>query len=333
MELISVGADGHELGTLKVRALDVDIGKTNDFAMTFSAPDWSNDFLSKADHWYADGYGEIGGKIRAVKSATASQSVQLQGPTWRGMLAQKIIEPDAGENYKIVSGDANDILRQMIAQRFGTFFQVPDSKSGITVKTYQFKRYCTLLDGLVEMLYTQNAKLEIQYTPGHYDSGVYTAGCVSVRAVPIVDYSDTIEYSQDGKIDFTAKDYRAGVNHLICLGTGELAERQVIHLYADTSGTISKTQTIFGVDEVAAVYDYSSAESLEELEKGGIQRLRELSNYKSLKIGLNEIDAQIGDIVGGEEQITGISMKTQITNIIVKIDTKGKLTITHKVGD
>ena len=80
-------------------------------------------------------------------------------------------------------------------------------------------------------------------------------------------------------------------------------------------------------------YDYSSAESLEELEKGGIQRLRELSNYKSLKIGLNEIDAQIGDIVGGEEQITGISMKTQITNIIVKIDTKGKLTITHKVGD
>lgn len=137
----------------------------------------------------------------------------------------------------------------------------------------------------------------------------------------------------EGKIDFTAKDYRAGVNHLICLGTGELAERQVIHLYADTSYTISKTQTIFGVDEVAAVYDYSSAESLEELEKGGIQRLRELSNYKSLKIGLNEIDAQIGDIVGGEEQITGISMKTQITNIIVKIDTKGKLTITHKVGD
>lgn len=89
MELVSVGADGHELGTLKVRALDVDIGKTNDFVMTFSALDWSNDFLSKADHWYADGYGEIGGKIRVVKSATASQSVQLQGPTWRGMLAQK----------------------------------------------------------------------------------------------------------------------------------------------------------------------------------------------------------------------------------------------------
>ena len=87
------------------------------------------------------------------------------------------------------------------------------------------------------------------------------------------------------------------------------------------------------MDEVVDVYDYSSAESLEELEKGGIQRLRELMNYKSLKIGLNEIEAQIGDIVGGEEQITGISMKTQVTNIIVKIDSKGKLTITHKVGD
>lgn len=333
MELISVGADGNELGTLKVRALDVDIGKTNDFVMTFSAPDWSNDFLSKADHWYADGYGEIGGKIWVVKSTTASQSVQLQGPTWRGMLAQKIIEPDAGDDYKIVSGDANDILRQMIAQRFGTFFQVPDSKSGITVKTYQFKRYCTLLDGLVEMLYTAGAKLSIAYTPGRYRESTFVPGYVSVRAVPIIDYSDTIEYSQDGKIDFTAKDYRAGVNHMICLGKGELSERQVIHLYADSIGTISKTQTFTGVDEVVDVYDYSSAESLEELEKGGIQRLRELMNYKSLKIGLNEIEAQIGDIVGGEEQITGISMKTQVTNIIVKIDSKGKLTITHKVGD
>lgn len=332
MELIAVGADG-KLGTLNVRALDVDIGKTNDFELTFSASDWGSDFLAQADHWYAYGYAEIGGRILSIQSSTATKQVKLTGPTWRGMMEKKIIEPDAGMDYKIVSGDANDILREIIGQRFGSFFQVPSTKSGITIKSYQFKRYCTLLDGLVEMLYTQNAKLEIQYTPGHYDSGVYTAGCVYVRTVPIIDYSDTIEYSQDGKIDFTAKDYRAGVNHLICLGTGELAERQVIHLYADTSGTISKTQTIFGVDEVAAVYDYSSAESLEELEKGGIQRLRELSNYKSLKIGLNEIEAQIGDIVGGEEQITGIAMKTQITNIIVKIDTKGKLTITHKVGD
>lgn len=332
MELIAVGANG-ELGTLNVRALDVDIGKTNDFELTFSASDWDNDFLAQADHWYAYGYAEIGGRILSIQSSTGTKQVKLTGPTWRGMMEKKIIEPDAGMDYKVVSGDANDILREIIGQRFGSFFQVPNTKSSITIKSYQFKRYCTLLDGLVEMLYTANSKLEIQYIPGHYDSGIYTVGCVSVRAVPIIDYSDTIEYSQDGKIDFTAKDYRAGVNHLICLGTGELAERQVIHLYADTSGTVSKTQTIFGVDEVAAVYDYSSAESLEELEKGGIQRLRELSNYKSLKIGLNEIEAQIGDIVGGEEQITGISMKTKITNIIVKIDTKGKLTITHKVGD
>ena len=62
MELIAVGADG-ELGTLNVRALDVDIGKTNDFELTFSASDWGSDFLAQADHWYAYGYAEIGGNF------------------------------------------------------------------------------------------------------------------------------------------------------------------------------------------------------------------------------------------------------------------------------
>ena len=61
---------------------------------------------------------------------------------------------------------------------------------------------------------------------------------------------------------------KMGINHLICLGLGELKNRTVIHLYADANGVISRTQTQFGSDEVTNVYDYAGAET-ENLIKSG----------------------------------------------------------------
>lgn len=335
MEFIAVKRDGTELGVLRdVRKVDVDIGTSNDFIITFDAANWSgNEVLTEADYWYAEGYGELGGRIQCIKSATQSKQVQLSGYVWRGLLAKKIIEPDAGMDYKTVSGEANTVLAGLITSRFGGFFTVSGEDSGIDVGTYQFKRYCTLLDGIVDMLHQVGARIDISYRCGTYELGSYVPGAVVIRAVPIVDYSDEIEYSQDGKIDFVAKDYRMGVNHLICLGQGDLKERQVVHLYMDSAGTVSTEQSLFGFEEITEVYDYSSAESTEELIKGGTARLRERANYKKLEIALNDIDAEIGDIVGGRERVTGIALKKQIKNIILKIDSKGRLKITHKVGD
>lgn len=334
MEIVSVAKDSTELGMLRdIRGLDVDIGVTNDFQITSSAASWSDDILSEADYWYADGYGEVGGRIGCIKSITGKKQVQLMGYTWRGLLDKHIISPDSGEDYKIVSGEANAVLKELIEPCFGGLYVVASETSPYIIRNYQFKRYETLLSGIVSMLYNVGAKLDIQYVPGRFTASTFNPGYVQIRAVPIVDYSNEIEFSQDGKIDFTAQDYRMGVNHLICLGKGELKDRQVIHLYSDQDGNISETQHYFGADEIAAVYDYSSAESLSELKSYGIQRAKELANYKALQISLNEIQAQIGDIVGGQELITGITLKKQIAQIIVKVDSKGKLSITHKVGD
>lgn len=334
MEIVSVAKDGTELGMLRdIRGLDVDIGATNDFQITFGAASWSDDILSSADYWYADGYGEVGGRIGSVKSITGKKQVQLMGYTWRGLLDKHIISPDSGEDYKVVSGEANAVLKELIEPCFGGLYVVSSEASAFTISKHQFKRYETLLSGVVSMLYDVGAKLDIQYVPGKYSASTFQPGYVLISAVPIVDYSNEIEFSQDGKIDFTAQDYRMGVNHLICLGKGELKDRQVIHLYSDQDGNISETQSFFGADEIAEVYDYSSAESLADLKSYGIQRAKELSNYKALQISLNEVQAQIGDIVGGQEQITGITLKKQIAEIIVKVDSKGKLSITHKVGD
>lgn len=335
MEIITADKIGTELGIIRdLRGLDVRIGVGNDFVITVDASSWSKDVLSKADHWYTDDCGEIGGKIGCIRSITGSKQIQLMGYTWRGLLDKKIIEPDADSDYKVVSGGVDTIIKNLIEPCFDGLFVVPDSDVPIAfVMNYKFKRYTTLLSGIETLLKKYDLKLDIHYEPGKYSGGTFTQGHVVVRMVDIVDYSSEIEFSQDGKIDFTAEDYRMGVNHLICLGKGELKNRQVVHLYSDADGNISDKQTLFGVDEIAAVYDYPSAESLDDLKSYGTQKAKELGNTKSLKISLNKVEARIGDIVGGEEQITGITLKKQISEIIVKVDSKGKLSITHKVGD
>ena len=335
MEFIAIDKTGVELGLLRnLRGMDVDIGGSNDFVLTFDASAWDG-VLSKAFYWYAygPGMGEVGGQLLSIKSSTADGQLQAAGFTWRGMLQKKILEPPPGENYLIVSGEANTVLRQLIESRFDGLFSVPKENSGIVISSHKFSRYENLLDGIVKMLAIYKARLEIEYHPGVFKGHTYTPGVVQIRTVPIIDYSTEIEFSQDGRIDFIAQDSHMGINHLICLGQGDLAARQVVHLYMDKEGKISREQTQFGVDERAEAYDYSNAESEEDLIKNGMERLRDRGDFKRLKINLSEIPAALGDIVGGQEQITGITLKKQITKIIFKVDKQGKLTITHKVGD
>ena len=71
--------------------------------------------------------------------------------------------------------------------------------------------------------------------------------------MPIVDYSQQIEFSSDMRLNYTMHMEGDGVNHLICLGQGELKNRIVRHLYVDQNGNIGSTQYYTGVDEIAAV--------------------------------------------------------------------------------
>ena len=107
----------------------------------------------------------------------------------------------------------------------------------------------------------------------------YREGKVHLSAVPLVDYSQDEEWDSD-QMNFQISSNERPVNHLICLGKGDLSERMVRHLYMDARGNISETQTFFGVDEVTETYDYSNVESEEELITGGTQRLQELGRQQ-----------------------------------------------------
>jgi hypothetical protein len=182
----------------------------------------------------------------------------------------------------------------------------------------------TLYEGLKEMLRSAGYKMRIQYDQEQCR--------VVVDAVPIVDYSTQIEYSSDMNANYSMVINKMGVNHLICLGNGELKGRTVIHLYADVNGVISQTQTQFGADEVTDVYDYAGAEA-DNLIESGTDRMKANASKNEFAIDLESAqDVAVGDIVGCRDYITGNTMTAPITTKVVKWKS-GFETVEYQLSD
>ena len=218
LKFIVANENGEELGFVKdANLIDLEIGDTNDFELELSADAWSPEMYNWGYRIFIPGT-EYGGLLEDRKTSTSSNTVTWMGYTWRGLLSQKIIQPPEGEAYLTVSGDANEIISEVLGDRFGPLFVADEDPAGIQISNFQFDRYCTLLDGLDKMLAGAGARLKIYYQQG--DPGGMN-GAVHLCAVPVTDWSDELEYSQDGKLNFTTRDYRRGINHLICAGSGE----------------------------------------------------------------------------------------------------------------
>ena len=211
-------------------------------------------------------------------------------------------------DYATDSGELNAIIGARVSAAFPGLFIGSSDSTGVTV-TYQYNRYVTLYEGLKELLKSVGYKMRIAYN--------MESGRVMVDAVPIVDYSSQIEFSSDMTANYYMTQEGTGVNHLICLGQGELKNRTVVHLYVDANGNISQTQTFFGSDEIAEVYDYAGAYR-DDLIKSGVDQLKQLRNQNSFRIDLETtIDVEIGDIVGGRDYTTKMRMTAPITTKVV----------------
>lgn len=308
-------------------SMDMDLGDTNDFEIRLPQGIWT-----KEKYWYENRIfipgTEYGGIINDLEVITSSGEIVLRGKTWRGMLQEKIVEPPSGQDHLVVSGDLNTILTTLVGKRFDGLIVVSQSLSGVAVTNWQVDRYVTLYDAIIKLLNSYGHRLQIRYI----EPEDLTYGHVELQAVPIKDYSDELEYSREGKVSFDIRDYRGGINHLVCVGEGQNEERLVLHLYVQSDGSIGKKQSYFGLREKAALYNYASADQ-QRLEEGGIKRLKELQNYKSIKVDADDMDLEIGDIVGGFEEITGTRLQKPVTRKIIKVK-EGITTIEYKVkGD
>lgn len=318
MDLILATADGREERVLD-EDLDLDIGKTDDFVLYASYGTWLGDLAIDKLLYIPDT--EYGGVIKRIKTATNTGNIDVKGYTWRGYLAHRIIQPPSGSDYYTASGELNSIISNLVNI---PNFVVPNVSTGVTVN-YQFERYTTVADGLSQMLASVGYRLDIKYIQ------TQTGGYVQVQALPVKEYGG--EYSQYSLIEFATDDNQMGVNHLICLGKGELRDRIVVHLYADANGNISQSQTFFGLDEIVQVYDNPGAE-LETLIENGTDKLKNLISSKTFTTKVNDIDTELyyGDIIAGTDYITGISVKKPIVEKIVKRNL-GLLSIEYKIED
>lgn len=316
---------GEEQGKLSDSAdVDLDTGDSNDFEVTVVASEWNPGTLGYGCRLYIPNT-EYGGIIQDIESVTATGNVILRGDTWRGMLAYRIIEPPTGQNHLALSGELNDVIRELIGDRFGGLFYVPEIDTGITVSNWQVDRYVTLYAALMKLVDAFGYRLNISYIQ---PEGL-EYGYVSIQAVPIIDYSDQQEYSMEGNIHVDIRDCRNGVNHLVCAGEGENQQRAVIHLYVQQDGSIGETQYYFGQDEKAQVYIYTSAD-VTQLKEDGTKRLKDLMNYKKCEMTVEDIDLELGDIVSGYDEITDTQVRKPVVRKILKVQ-DGNTTIDYKV--
>lgn len=340
MDLIYTNSEMVDIGVLQNYQFDLELGKDdNNFECS----------ITSTDHCCAEGYfihiegTEYGGIIDSIKVDTGTNQVIYSGRTWHGMLSSKIIVPlQSGETsvdgvtietqtasgeslidrYLVISGNVISCLQFLIDRLGLSELFVTSGASSIIIDSFQFDRYINGYNGIVKMLDSVNLCLQINFQNDNV----------------VLSVKEKRDYTEDEEFDPSLVELQLTkkaktVNHLICLGSGELENRTVVHLYADADGNISQEQTQTGLNEYTATFDFPFAESTEELIKNGTENLAELWKTEEIDIDLDDTSDfyNVGDKVGAADNITGISVSGVITKKIVSIK-NDLITISYKVG-
>lgn len=293
----------------------------NDFELTIDdvlAPN-----ISQGWYFWLDG-SDVGGRIvdRRVSVAGGMSTTTWIGQSWTGMLAAKILQPDANQDYLTVSGKLPDILKNLL-KRIGldTVFTVDSSDASILSNwMFQNPRYVDAYTGLRTLLASCGRRLDFKASGNKILLGI----------VPVQTVANTID---SDLVDFKAETNRRAVNHLIGLGSQELKNRLVVNYFADATGVVSQTQTFVGADEVCATYDYSNAD-LSTLQAETKKHLQELQTGGSVEVTLSDEvgdGLRVDDKIVAADQSSGVNVTAVVTKRIVKIDS-GILTSTFEVG-
>ena len=261
-------------------------------------------------------YGGVVDETSYDAGRDATGTVTCKGRTWHGVLAGKRLLPDEGSARLSVDGKAGEVLASLVERMglSGLFSASPDD----TAVSYTFERFCDGYSGLKAMAKANGRKVSMRRKGGK----------VEISLPPVVDYASKVD---SDLLDFMLNSVHRCVNHLVCAGTGELEERAVVHFYADASGNVSHTQTLFGVDEITALYDYSNADE-EKLEEEGRKKLQEYQTQGSVEVDAHDdIDVDVGDVISARDNAHGRTVSAEVAKKIVKVS-RGVATYSYEVG-
>lgn len=314
MDIVRADSNRNELGFLSKIKIDIDLGVDNDFEIQASI---ANNCLKVGDYFYIEG-GEYGGVVRDITVDTTSNRIKYNGITFRGLLDERIIEPLSGDAYRTVSGTSASIMTELLAECDLDYLFVVDKEASVDISGFQFDRYCSVLEGLNKMLKSAGYRLSLSYHDGFCHLG----------AVEIVDYSDSIEFSEDGNVTFVITK-KTPPTHMLCLGGGELEVRTVVNLYLQPDGSIGTTEHYTGKDKITYLYDFVTSDNLEE---DGRTQFAELLKPEEMEMNISGVEVDLYDIVGGREYITDTYLSREVTQKIIVIE-NDRTIISYKVGE
>lgn len=295
--------------------LDVAFG-ADENALTLTVEEKSAPAAGQLVYIDATEYGGVIDQVKRGSGRGATGAVECKGRTWHGILAGRRLSPDSGSGYLTVNGKVGDVLTSLIA-RMGLESLFKASSDDSTV-SYTFSRFCDGYSGLMSCAKANGRKLAMRRMDGY----------IELSMPPIVDYANKVD---SDLLDFTITSVHRCVNHLLCAGTGQLANRAIVHFYADENGNVSHKQTLFGIDEICALYDYSNA-SVSELETEGKKKLLEYQTSGTVEVDAHEdMDVDVGDIISARDNSTGTTVTATVSKKVVKVE-RGVATYSYEVG-
>lgn len=295
--------------------LDVAFG-ADENALTLTVEEKSAPAAGQLVYIDATEYGGVIDQVKRGSGRGATGTVECKGRTWHGILAGRRLSPDSGSGYLTVNGKVGDVLTSLIA-RMGleSLFKAASDDSTVS---YTFSRFCDGYSGLMALAKANGRKLSMRRMDGY----------IELSMPPIVDYANKVD---SDLLDFTITSVHRCVNHLLCAGTGQLANRAIVHFYADENGNVSHKQTLFGIDEICALYDYSNA-SASELETEGKKKLLEYQTSGTVEVDAHEdMDVDVGDIISARDNSTGTTVTATVSKKVVKVE-RGVATYSYEVG-
>ena len=269
MDLIYTDSQKKDIGIVKDYTMDLAYGSDeNNFELV--VPLSKDNIIEYDSIVYMEGT-EYGGFIDERVVSTTSSNITYKGRTPHGFLNSYVIYPNGPDGYRTVTGDALNILIDILDDfHLLDYFEFDTEAESIYIGSFKF-RYEYIYDGIIKMLSTVNAKLIL----------IWHNGKIRVTIKTISNYADEQELDSS-QLLFTIGNKENCVNHLLCLGQGELNDRKVISLYTNENGFIqpylvndppyedsdyvldNTYQLLSGKDEICQIYDYPSASPVEK---------------------------------------------------------------------
>lgn len=297
--LIYTDAELNDIGYASGFTLDLENGKDNNFTFKTALSDFGK--YIPGIYIYSENAPEFGGRISTFTPNTANGTVTFAGRTWRGMFERKYL----CRNLAFESGTSvgNIISSLIIELGFDGVFEAIQNKQSIS-KSFVLNALSNALTELEALLRENNCRPSFAYDP--------ISKKIKIGADAITDYSND-EYDSS-KVNLELYVNTMPINHVVAV----LPDGSLRHRFLLLDGTQSETvQEITGVDEVMSIISVSKADDASTAMQATIDD--SLAASQTCTVAVNNLDADIGDIVGGREKQTGIFVKSKVTSKILKM--------------